>query len=99
MTNQELNLAIAEYDETVTCHGTQENGVVIRNNYGVTRYIDYCNNWSDLMPLVVEHGLSLLKSNEGYTAVSECELFDFYTTSPQIALCECLLLVLEEKAE
>jgi hypothetical protein len=65
---------------------------------------DYCNNWNDLMPLVVELQLEQEYSEAGLT-VSYFELevhtfdSDFKTVkSPQRALSECLFLVLQEKA-
>lgn len=69
-------------------------------------HLDYCNNWNDLMPLVVEHRIDLTFPEEINYFIAEkfiygktpCEVkFPVCTTSPRRALAECLLKVLEAK--
>ena len=50
----------------------------------------YCNNWNDLMPLVIEYGI--LESPTFIRHVIEHD-----SGEPQLALAECLLKVLENK--
>ena len=63
--------------------------------------VDYCNNWNDLMPLVVNYKIDLEFSEAGLTATLfeiEATTFDEnYDTVkiPQRAIVECLLKVLE----
>ena len=74
MTDFELNKAIAELvypDATEITHFSSNGaGVII---YGVSKVfkaiqVDYCNNWNDLMPLVVEYDINLLSRREdGYS--------------------------------
>jgi hypothetical protein len=61
---------------------------------------DYCNNWNDLMPLVIEHEIA-------FNPIDRPALFwvagsnSYHPTKnkiPQRALAECLFLVLQEKA-
>jgi len=101
MTNQELNLAIAQlvYPDAWYQDGCMVNGVV------VIQLPDYCNNWNDLMPLVIEYGISLSDNyQDGLFAATKWHYLGDATTftsardkDPQIALAECLLLVLQEK--
>lgn len=67
---------------------------------------DYCNNWNDLMPLIVEHGISLLDPEYAGTIPSWKALSfnpshfktkDNLNENPQRALAECLLKVLQYK--
>lgn len=53
---------------------------------------DPCNNWSDLMPLVIEYGI--LESPTLVRQAVECDSGDI-----QRALAECLYKVLQAKAE
>ena len=108
MTNAELNLAIAkliypddlvEYEEIAFCNDGERAIVVTQ---GISK--DYCNNWNDLMPLVVEHRIELnYDHNKGWWFVgyetNEMPCESEYTENPQIALAECLLKVLKAKAE
>ena len=62
MTNFELNKAIAElvYPDSVKLFkiGDRVRFSTIDDKYGRRGYTkDYCNNWNDLMPLVVEHNV------------------------------------------
>lgn len=68
---------------------------------------DYCNNWNDLMPLVIEHSIQLDTSydNGKHTAYHgkgmmffQCD-FVSHNKNAQRALAECLLKVLESKSE
>ncbi len=68
----------------------------------VVRLPDYCNNWNDLMPLVVEYGVTLYRTSrrDGWLAVWDCGIgeISIANENPQRALAECLFLVLQEKA-
>ena len=67
--------------------------------YGGKSYhsADYCNNWSDLMPLVVEKGISLeAELRDGYW-YARSNLCSSRNKNPQRALAECLLKVLGAK--
>ncbi len=61
-----------------------------------TYFVDYCNSWDDLMPLVVEHNISF----NCYAQTNEWHAFVFpvgtNNENPQRALAECLLKVLTE---
>lgn len=111
MTNAELNLAIAKlvypecedfwqkYDEAKVRVNWEDDMGFIHTG----KIADYCNNWNDLMPLVVEHGISLVFDEvyENWRAVFESDAPNFYWVeagqNPQRALAECLLKVLQEK--
>ena len=59
MTDKELTTAIA----TLVFKGTEWKvgefgGDVLIYHSHINYIVDYCNNWNDLMPLVVEHKLS-----------------------------------------
>ena len=115
MTNQELNLAIAKlvYPQFDFRYGNFASEVVgylpNTNCWQVEK--DYCNNWNDLMPLVIEHGIEIEREyydDTGYTGRWEAayEPMDgtkcyhcSIDTDPQIALAECLLAVLTAKEE
>ena len=103
MTKAELNLAIAKLvypDAEVKGKGKlvlefYEDGW--EGPWSVKPVPNYCNNWNDLMPLVVEYGIDFCYSN-----VSD----KWYATdgngyarhiNPQRALAECLLKVLQEE--
>ena len=64
-------------------------------------YVDYCNNWGDLMPLVVEYNINWGKAwmgdKQGYVGVSSDGIATELCDSPQIALVDCLIKVLESK--
>ena len=67
--------------------------------------VDYCNNWNDLMPLVIKYNLSrtfmqedethdvFAPANQGLT--SDGNLLETNNKNPQKALVECLIKVLE----
>ena len=65
--------------------------------------VDYYNNMNDLMPLVIEHGISLVFRDDG-----DCDAYvpndyamfvhiSVINKDPQRALAECLLIVLQSK--
>lgn len=103
MTNEELNLAIAKlvYPQFDFRYGDFASEVVgylpNTNCWQVEK--DYCNNWNDLMPLVVEHEITLAWDYVDKNWNAWTETSDVYTNNPQRALTECLLKVLEAKAE
>ena len=110
MNDFELNRAIAEalgYIVTVENHTFNSDGFVINGFISThakpTPYTmpDYVNNWNDLMPLVVEHGISSLHQN-----FDNSWIVDQFHGQPcfdgenlQRALAECLLKVLLDKQE
>ena len=109
MNNFELNRAIAEA-LGLTIHHKQYNqdSVVIWgdefNSGWVDAYpIDYCGDWSVLMPLVVEHKKEMLKYQfygNNIMPVSEwVALSSLFDENPQRALAECLLKVLQTHDE
>lgn len=66
--------------------------------------VDYTNNWNDLMPLVVEHGISFLYDDESkntgaywHNDTDAYPVIQVNNINPQRALAECLLLVLQDK--
>ena len=65
----------------------------------VLNELDYCNNWNDLMPLVVEHKIQLRTWGDKWFATERSRhIHSAAYENPQRALAECLLLVLEAKA-
>jgi hypothetical protein len=73
--------------------------------YQESRYVDYCNNWNDLMPLVVEYKICLIRTNEyGDKWCADPNMDDFDSVRVVLkdakrALAECLLQVLIAKGE
>ena len=98
MNDYELNKAIAAYvypDEII--HMVR--GKVLIHTIGT---LDYCNNWNDLMPLVIAHKISLQKRLcGGWGAVSQPakDWPIIVNKIPQRALAECLLKVLTNNKE
>ena len=100
MTTAEKNLAIAEL-----VYPDEELEVI--ESWVRLDMVDYLNNWNDLMPLVVEHKISLSPEyydDKGVTELWDAESFTrpyVLTTnkSPQEAACECLWNVLKEKCD
>lgn len=96
MTDQELNLAIMELlglEPVVweTRHMNAFDGIVhVRT--GQDDPVDYCGDWNELMPLVVEHGLTKM-TMDWVTLLA----LSYVPLNPQRALAECLLLVLQNK--
>lgn len=58
---------------------------------------DYCNNPSDIMPLVFEHGVSLSCREILDDWLAHTALADYQDTNPLRAAACCLILVLQEK--
>ena len=122
MTPSELNKAIAELvypDYRCVQHGESDSINLYtffahtndKNNYVKT--VNYLNNWSDLMPLVIEHEIQLCNSISRINGENRCVEFrgeywhdglsleykSAWNTNPQLALAECLLKVLQAKAK
>lgn len=102
LSDHELNRAIAEYLELPIIIDWLD-GVFIRNDDGSHYEFDPCNNWNDLMPLVIEHKISLDWDSFSWAAFQAAFHKDgeflgsgYETTliNPQRALAECLLKVL-----
>lgn len=63
-------------------------------------FVDYCNNWDDLMPLIVEHEIGVDYFTVGLSAMATVDpdyIVHVVNKNPQRALAECLFLVLQEK--
>ena len=97
MTDFELNKAIAEtLGLSIKClHDvvmTEE-----REELGFHSETDYCTDWGDLMPLVVEHEISIDYFDEGLSAMTANDkgVYHVVNESPQRALAECLLKVIQ----
>ena len=111
MTDYKLNLAImtalglAPIERWNTSH---DNGITTSECTFKADPTDYCNSWNDLMPLVVEHEITLYEPNQAGTwpnwnAVKffpalGVEDIQVLNESPQRALAECLLKVLTNKS-
>jgi hypothetical protein len=61
---------------------------------------DYCDNWNDLMPLVLEHEIAFnpIDSPASFWVAGSNSYHPTKNKIPQRALAECLFLVLQEKA-
>ena len=62
--------------------------------------IDYCNNWSDLMPLIVEHRIETEDLDTTWVAIGlggEGYLLSATNTNLQRALVECVYKVMKDK--
>ena len=97
MTDFELNKAIAEALELKIIEWYD--GQFTVNKDGLHTKVDYCNNWNDLMPLVVEHRIELreLSPSIWWHAFHARSGFEGKDENPQRALALCLLKVLESK--
>lgn len=75
----------------------------IADGSAMGRYVDYCNNWNDLMPLVVEYEIDYLTTNkdgkeyDAYPVDTKYKVAFGSNKNLQRALAECLYLVLLEK--
>ena len=108
MTNTEINKRIAEL--YLPCDYLVTNGIVELvstitklGSHGepyevVEKYDEFnpCEDWNQLMPLCIEHDISLRKFGEGWVAHLEGKISKGKGRfNPQIALCLCLIKVLE----
>jgi hypothetical protein len=100
MTDDELDEAITKaYDHLLA--------MKLVKPLGGWRGDNYCENWNDLMPLVIQYRINLCydMTNDRWIASKtntdgiDCFWEDFNTsnTDPQRAYCECLLKALEAK--
>ena len=75
-------------------------GVVTIERVGKISTFDMMD-WNDIMPLAVEHEISLMKYNDqnGWMAIRSAPPVAIYSInqSPQRAIACCLILVLQEK--
>jgi len=105
MTEFELNKAIAEALEIYYCpdNDNPESSDVFVNDFDTPYPVNYCNNWNDLMPLVVKYSwlhdkpFSLVVL-DNYKGCRVCEAYAGIK-SLQRALAECLLKVLQTERE
>ena len=103
----ELNKAISKYQTDYAFYFNDDSisRVGYKGNICINKIINYCVDWSDLMPLVVEHGIShiYLPISKTWTActadydVRTQPPIEITNKNPQRALAECLLLVLQDK--
>ena len=84
--------------------GFDVNGVTESWNQMINAVPNLCEDWSKLMPLAVEHGVTLKRvacpagSGFAHYAESYCGLYHTeYMEPPQRAIACCLILVLQEK--
>ena len=86
--------------------GILPGGAVIRKS--ASSVIFTFNDWSDIMPLAVEHNISHISSDGGGTWWAEyateinqqfimCSKQSYQSESPQRAIACCLILVLQER--
>jgi len=86
MNQYEVNVAIAKaLGFTLIPTPMHKTGIQLKGWEGKT--VDFCNNWSDLMPLVVEHRIGVSRWLNWYGK-------DIWN---QQDLAECLLKALQEK--
>ncbi len=103
----ELNKAVAELIYTNGLNFRRirkDNSGVMFNTTRVAPYvIDYCNNWNNLMPLVVEHMANVHLTNRGGHYLARIVLNDLSNSfiangaTQQRALAECLLMALQDE--
>ena len=109
MTNAELNLAIAKLrypnenpQMEIELYGNLSDAVIVDIS-GLRE--DYCNNWNDLMPLIVELGVNyvLTAGNKKpfwiatHRRYGNVEAVDLSEQALKVALAKCALKVLEAK--
>ena len=69
MKDAEINLAIAkiEYPNAKYIEETEGSYIQVTND-GFTDYWDYCNNWSDIGPIIEREKLDLTATEDGWEA-------------------------------
>jgi len=95
MTNTEINKRITELlGYTIK---VQYVGGEIMTDCKPPKFLDYCKTPSDLMPLVWEHNISMIKciGIHNYLIQGLATTKTYAHHNPQIALCLCLIDVLE----
>ncbi len=101
MDNYNLNRAIAElvYPNAIEIGATTTSlgAIFVGFDNFTGDYVDYCHNWNDLMPLVIEHGIGFYKNVKGLYCAYGLSMIQVFNQDPQRALAECLLLVLQSK--
>lgn len=111
MNNFERSKALAELLgwEVISTNGIYHN-IVVRKSQIERPCVFDCNNPSDVMPLVFEHGISIIKDHDAaqYYACSgfDDKAYDYayksnevHDTNPLRAAACCLILVLQEKKQ
>jgi hypothetical protein len=81
--------------------------IITQTEGGYAGKVNYCNDWNDIMPLAVEHGIGMGKSpvRKEWVARScnhDHSQFMFrccFDASPQRAIACCLILVLQEQQQ
>jgi hypothetical protein len=97
MTNQEKNIRIAQllcYDFYEACDHLK---IVADSHYT----FNPCEDWSQLMPLCIEHDISMVKYTgiDNYIIQNLSSAKTYCHSNPQTALVDCLIAVLEAKAK
>jgi hypothetical protein len=107
MTNTEINKRIAELLGLSIWHESKVAITVFNKaNDGVVSFSP-AEDWNQLMPLCIERGISLYRPKHINSDVwiaskydsSKQQVYEDYGTNTQIALCLCLIKVLEAKEE
>ena len=102
LSKAELNLGIAELLFSMRTPASKESDDYIKYIVKPSYKRDYTDNWNALMPLVIEHGISLEQFEDGRwrTVFNKEEFWSHFTVmndNPQRALAECLYKVLLAK--
>jgi hypothetical protein len=103
MSDFEVNKALAEkLGFTVETRSVFKINVpcVVTESGDIHKLSDYCSNWSDIMPLAVEHKISVDWYTDGrcmaFQDVGGVD-YDYTSVQPQRARACCLILVLQEQ--
>ena len=101
MTNTEINKRIAELLGLGIWQDSREGVVVINPTNDGVIYFNPCEDWNHLMPLCIQRGISMVKYTgiDNYIIQSLSNTKTYVHQNPQIALCLCLITVLEAEKE
>lgn len=110
MSDFEVNKALAWLvmmvlkKETWTFNNDKDTVQFFNENTKKSRIVDYCNNPSDVMPLVFESKIGFAPNKDSYEAFHLADNFQivdmqYVDTNPMRAAACCLILVLQEKKQ
>ena len=77
-----------------------DDDIITQSESGHIAEVNYCKNWNDIMPLAVEHNLTLqnvVGRGGNYWMAGPNTYHHYCDSSPQRAIACCLILVLQEK--
>lgn len=101
MTNFELNKAIVEalYPGSQVKKDDESEGIYVAQKKFGYIFHDYCNDWNDLMPIVLRHHIQMYVHSENHFNICDGDVKGFHEEAVHInnvqrALAECLLKVL-----